>query len=221
MDDGGVVNQRLHTTALTCRPVADVRGILSRPWVYELFSRLVGGESARVTLVREHVRPWDGARILDLGCGPGTLLGYLGDVEYVGIDVSEDYIAQARREFGDRAEFRVGDATHVDGDLQAFDLVLAFGVLHHLDDPEAARLFAHARRALKDGGRLVTLDNTLLPDEPRRIADRIVSWDRGEHVRSPSGYEQLAASAFSNVQATVHRDLLRMPYTHCVLECVT
>jgi SAM-dependent methyltransferase len=199
--------------------VADVRGILSRPWVYEFFSRVVGGGRARVTLVGKHVRPWDGARILDLGCGPGTLLGHLGSVEYVGIDVSEDYIAQARRQFGDRASFRVGDATRVDPDLRNFDLVLAFGVLHHLDDTEAARLFAHARRALSDDGRLVTLDNTLLPDDPRLIADRIVAWDRGDHVRSPAGYEQLARPAFSSVESTVYRDLLRMPYTHCVLEC--
>ena len=220
MGEGGLVNQRLEPSALTCRLVADVRSILARPWVYELFSRVVGGEHARVTLVRKHIRPWGGARILDLGCGPGTLLGYLGHVEYVGVDVSEDYIAQARSQFGGRASFRVGDATRVDPDLRNFDLVLAFGVLHHLDDTEASRLFAHARGALRDGGRLVTLDNTLLPDEPRLIADRIVSWDRGDQVRSPSAYEQLARSAFSSVESTIYRDLLRMPYTHCVLECV-
>jgi SAM-dependent methyltransferase len=199
--------------------VADVRGVLSRPWVYECFSRLVGGDHARRTLVREHVRPWDGARVLDLGCGPATLLAYLRNVEYVGIDVSERYIASARTTFGDRAEFRVGDATRIDDDLRDFDLILAFGILHHLDDTEAGRLLSHARSALKNTGRLVTLDNTLLSDERRRIADRIVAWDRGEHVRSPSGYEQLARSAFSSVKSTVHRNLLRIPYTHCVLEC--
>lgn len=199
--------------------MADVRGVLSRPWVYEFFSRLVGGDQARRTLVREHVRPWDGARVLDLGCGPGTLVTYLRDARYVGIDVSERYIASATRTFGDRAEFRVGDATQVDEDLRDFDLVLAFGILHHLSDEEAARLLLHARSALKGNGRLVTLDNTLLADERRRIADRIVSWDRGEHVRSPSAYERLASLVFPTVKTTVHRNLLRIPYTHCVLEC--
>lgn len=199
--------------------MADLRGILARPWVYEFFSRAIGGTSARTRMVEEHVRPWTGARVLDLGCGPASLLEHLGDVEYVGIDISERYIAQARKEFGDRAEFRVGDATRIDADLSGFDLVLAFGVVHHLDDAGAGRLFAGARRALVDDGRLVTLDNAVIPEEPRRIADWIVSRDRGEHVRSPSAYERLAKTAFSKVKVALHRDLLRMPYTHCVLEC--
>ena len=56
--------------------------------------------------------------MLDLGCGPGELLPYLGDVHYIGVDVSEEYIASAKESFGTRAEFRVGDATVLDSDLR-------------------------------------------------------------------------------------------------------
>jgi SAM-dependent methyltransferase len=199
--------------------VIDVRRILSSPTVYELFSRALGGKRARTVLVRKHVRPSQGERVLDLGCGPGTVLEHLGDVSYVGIDVSEKYIERARRSYGDHAEFRVGDATALDEDLRGFDLVLAFGVLHHLDDDAAHRLFAEAHSALMPRGRLVTLDNTMISDEPRRFADRIVSWDRGAYVRDPAEYKRLASSTFRVVRCTVHRDLLRIPYTHCVLEC--
>jgi SAM-dependent methyltransferase len=197
----------------------DVRRILSSPRVYELFSRGLGGTRARKVVVREHVRPSRGERVLDLGCGPGVLFEHLGDVRYVGIDVSQEYIDRARRSYGDRAEFRVGDASALDEDLRGFDLVLAFGVLHHLDDATAGRLFGEAHSALSPSGRLVTLDNAVVADEPRRLADRVASWDRGAHVRDPAEYERLASDTFAVVQCTVHRDLLRIPYTHCILEC--
>jgi SAM-dependent methyltransferase len=199
--------------------MADVRGILARPTVYELFSRIVGGEHARRALVQEHVRPWSGARVLDLGCGPGELLHYLGDVHYVGVDASEEYISRAKRSFGGQAEFRVGDATMLDEDLREFDLVLAFGVLHHLDDSDAERLLQHAQRALDTDGRFVSLDGAFMPGEQGPAARLIVSLDRGQYVRTPGEYAQLAERIFADVRCVIHRDLIRIPYTHCVLEC--
>lgn len=202
---------------LTSRPVPGLREVLSDARVYELWSRLVGGNHGRSTLVREHVRPQAGARVLDLGCGPGDLVRHLGDVRYVGIDTSEEYIDQALRSFGDGAEFRVGDATRLDDDLRRFDLVLAFGVLHHLDDSGVAGLLRGASAALEPGGRFVSVDPTLVSGQSR-MARLVVSWDRGGHVRSPEEYERLVASTFGEVRRTVRSDLLRIPYSHCVLE---
>src|SRR4051812_25484014 len=125
-----------------------VRAVLSNPAVYELWSRLVGGERGRTRFVGAHVRAQTGQRVLDLGCGPGELLPYLGDVGYTGVDISAPYIERARERFDGRAEFRVGDATRIDDDLTGFDVVLVAGVLHHIDDDGVRRLFAGAARAL-------------------------------------------------------------------------
>lgn len=51
---------------------------------------------------------------------------------------------RARHAFGDRAEFHVGDATRLDDDLRNFDVVQAFGAIHHLDDQSALRLLSRA-----------------------------------------------------------------------------
>jgi len=200
------------------RAVSGIRSILSSPMVYELWSSLVGGERGRRRVVRDHVRPRPGARVLDLGCGPGELVDHLGDVQYVGVDISTGYIARARHAFGDRAEFRVGDATQLDDDLRDFDVVLAFGVIHHLDDQSALRLFSGAKAALGPDGLFVSVDPTVLPDD-RTAARLLASWDRGDYVRGPAEYKQLAVSAFEDVRCDVRRDLLRIPYTHCVLKC--
>jgi SAM-dependent methyltransferase len=191
--------------------------VLARPAVYELWSRLVGAEHGRSTLVHEHVRPVSGARVLDLGCGPGDLVRYLGDVRYVGVDVSEPYIARARRLYGDYAEFRVGDATRLDDDLRGFDLVLAFGVVHHLDDDCARRLFAEAAGALVPKGRVVTVDPAFADDQPH-AARWVISRDRGDNVRTADEYARLAGSALADVTSRTRSDLLRIPYTHCVIE---
>jgi SAM-dependent methyltransferase len=155
--------------------------------------------------------------VLDLGCGPGDLVRYLGDVLYVGVDVSEAYIERAGRLYGDRAEFRVGDATRLDDDLRGFDLVLAFGVVHHLDDEGALRLFAGAADALVPGGRVVTVDPALADGQPR-AARFVISRDRGNNVRTAEAYARLAEGALRDVTVRTRGDLLRIPYTHCVLE---
>jgi SAM-dependent methyltransferase len=198
--------------------MSGLRSVLASPRIYELWSRLVGGEAGRSTLIREYIRPSPGARVLDLGCGPGELVRLLGDVDYVGVDVSERYIAAARRSVGGPAEFRVGDATSLDADLRGFDLVVALGVIHHLDDDSALRLLSGARAALGPDGRFVSVDPVLTSDA-RGAARLLVSWDRGGHVRGPGEYRRLAESTFGRVQCDVRQDLLRIPYLHCVLEC--
>jgi SAM-dependent methyltransferase len=98
--------------------------------------------------------------------------------------------------------------------------VIAHGVLHHLDDDQARTLFRVARRALKPGGRLVTYDGCFTPDQSA-AARFVVSLDRGRHVRTREAYERLARGEFSEVRTFVRHDLVRIPYTHLIMECGT
>ncbi|HUJ85907.1 MAG TPA: class I SAM-dependent methyltransferase [Burkholderiales bacterium] len=197
----------------------DPRALLARPRVYSLFRRLVGRDSARLAYARDYLRARPGERVLDIGCGTGDILRYLPAVRYVGYDLSQSYIDRARERFGDRGEFH---CRAVDDDLAqgepSFDLAIAHGVLHHLDDAEAASLFRVAKRALKPGGRLVTFDGCFTHDQS--LAARLfLSLDRGRHVREPEAYERLARGAFAQVRSFVRHDLIRIPYTHVILEC--
>ena len=100
-----------------------------------------------------------------------------------------------------------------------FDVALALGVVHHLDDAEARQLFQTAHDALRPGGKLVTLDGVFAPHQSA-VARYLVRRDRGKFVRSEEGYVQIASQVFSAVKATLRHDLLRIPYTHIIMECV-
>lgn len=185
--------------------------------VYERFQRLLGSDAARRRFVRDFLRPSSGARILDIGCGTGTILDYLpGDVDYVGYDLNPRYIEDARRRYSGRGRFfcaRVEEAPEEPG---GFDLVLAAAILHHLDDSAADRLIASAHRHLGPGGSLVTLDPVRHPGQSP-VARLLVALDRGRRVRTPEGYRDLAAARFPSVETTLLTDLMPIPYSHFLM----
>ena len=198
----------------------DPRGLLARPRLYSLFRRFVGRDSARAVYAREHLRLTSGDRVLDLGCGPADILAFLPEVHYVGYDASAAYIARARARFGARGEFHCHPlAEDLAVPPRSFDAVIAHGLLHHLDDDGARVLFRVAKHALRAGGRLVTFDGCFSADQGS-AARLLLSLDRGRYVRTRDGYERLARAEFGEVSSFVRHDLLRLPYTHLIMECI-
>ena len=194
------------------------RSVLAIPAIYRLWNLIARGV-AEAKFVKEYVRPRPGNRILDIGCGPGDIVPYLPDLEYVGFDESESYIRTARAKYGHRATFiceRV--RSHTLKEQSSFDIVLAVGVLHHLDDNESLKLFELAWAALKPGGRLVTYDGCFVPDQSY-LARFFISRDRGRHVRTREEYLNLALNVFSHVDVSIRHDIMRIPYTIIILEC--
>jgi SAM-dependent methyltransferase len=146
------------------------------------------------------------------------MVPYLPRSEYVGFDANPDYIQQARRRFPE-AHFtcdRVNECNLPQSEY--FDIVIALGILHHLDDQEAVQLFRMARRTLKPQGRLITLDGVWVAGQSR-FARFLLSRDRGRFVRRAEQYVALASTSFSTVNSTVRHDMLRIPYSHLILEC--
>jgi SAM-dependent methyltransferase len=196
-----------------------VRSVLSYSWAYQSFWHAVGGAERNRVLLREYIRPTIEDRVLDIGCGPGTMVPYLQCAEYVGLDASTEYVDKARRRFP-QARFicqRVGQYDQVERSY--FDIALALGVLHHLDDEEALALFQIAYDAMKPGARLVTIDGVWTDDQSRAVK-YLLSRDRGRFVRSEAGYRNIARKVFSNIESSIRHDLLRIPYTVLILRCV-
>jgi SAM-dependent methyltransferase len=105
-------------------------------------------EDSTRALVLKHVAA--GSRILDVGVGLGRLLGPLSQYRRFGIDISFDYLKQARAAGIEAAFARVEDMPFHDG---YFDAVTVCDVLEHVLDLDAC--VRQLLRVLKPGGVLV------------------------------------------------------------------
>jgi SAM-dependent methyltransferase len=193
--------------------------LLSFSKVYDGVQNLVGVSQLRKEIIQTYIKPKAQERMLDIGCGTAEILNHLPDVEYDGFDMNAGYIRQAQLRYGNRGNFkcqRVSDQA-LSG-IEPYDIVLAFGIIHHLNDHESCQLFEIARRALKPTGRLITIDPCFSPNQSW-LARQMVKRDRGDCVRFVENYEMLAKSAFRTVQTTTRYDLIKIPFTHCIMEC--
>jgi SAM-dependent methyltransferase len=113
-------------------------------------------------IVALHLKRYEFARascggrdVLDAGCGVGYGTVFLAEAarRVVGVDLSEEAIAYARRRYAaPNVEFVVGDLLALPADEDSFDVVCAFETIEHLPDPE--RFVAEADRVLRRGGTL-------------------------------------------------------------------
>lgn len=109
-----------------------------------------------------------GGTVVDVGTGPGVLLVELArrrpDLRVIGVDLSSDMIAAARRnlvEFGERARAFVGDAADLPLPDASADLVVSTLSSHHWDHPETA--IGELARVVRPGGRVEVYDVRIAP----------------------------------------------------------
>jgi SAM-dependent methyltransferase len=90
--------------------------------------------------------------VVDIGCGPGRVLGFLArrGVPCVGLDRSRISVGLAAERY--HCPVIVGDNLRLPFADGSVDVVISDGVIHHTQDPRAA--FLENNRILKPGGRM-------------------------------------------------------------------
>jgi SAM-dependent methyltransferase len=169
--------------------------ILGTPFVYNRVRPMViGGIDMGPLYTRLGARPGD--VVLDVGCGTGIALDFLGPVSaYVGVDTDPVALKFARARPaspGVDVSFREGLLTADDVEQLRPHVAVLSGLLHHVDDEGCVELLRMLRRS--DRLRCVaTLDITFLPN---RLVNNVFSLlDRGQFCRHPGGYAALAREA--------------------------
>lgn len=133
-------------------------------FLYDPFMRLAGaGTLVRQLVERAGLRA--GQRVLDVGCGTGTLAVLVKalhpDVAVTGLDPDPRALARARRKAArGRVEVQLdeGFADALPYAPASFDHVFSSFMLHHLPTEEKVAALREARRVLRPGGTLELLD---------------------------------------------------------------
>jgi cyclopropane-fatty-acyl-phospholipid synthase len=116
-----------------------------------------------------------GMRLLDVGCGWGSLALHAArhhGVTAVGVTLSQPQAGLARQRaaeegLADRIEFRVQDYRDVDDG--PFDAISSVGMFEHVGRASTAVYFSHLRELLRPGGRLLNHAITRPPSRSTRI----------------------------------------------------
>ncbi len=119
------------------------------------------------------LRPGD--RLLDIGCGWGSLVLYAGQrfgVEATGVTLSEPQAEFANQRLaaaglGQQCRVEVRDYREVDGE-GAFDKLVSIGMVEHVGDAQLEAYFAQAHRLLRPGGVFLNHGIADLPGRPPR-----------------------------------------------------
>ena len=162
-----------------------------------------------------HLRP--GLRVLDFGCGPGTISVGLAEAvapgELHGVDMEESQIDLARAEAEARglnnAIFHVGDVCALPFEDGFFDVAHGSSILTHIPEPQAA--LAEVKRVLKPGG-IIACRETLCESSFLEPDFGVLwrAWDLLEDVlKANDGHPQmgrelkghLAEAGFGDIQA--------------------
>lgn len=185
--------------------------VFSNPAFYEWFQSVTGARRDQKKIIADYVKPFPNCRVLDIGCGTGETASNLPQAYYVGFDHSERYIQAGTKLGRPNARLICDDVSRFESyEKDKFDIVLGFGVLHHLDDRSCDSLFALGKSALKPGGRIITVDPVY--HDHQSFSDKLLTGlDRGHHVRHEREYFALARSHFERIETHILPGNLPVP----------
>ena len=173
------------------------------PWVYE----------------QCEIRP--GMRILEVGCGDGTLWlqnreNIPEEVEILLSDISEGMLRDARRALGTedkRFDFQVMDCQQIPCADESFDLVIAGHVLFYCENPGKA--VRELQRVLKLGGKLVC--STYGNDHMKEVSELVRDFDEHIVLSAEKLYERFGRKNGTEVLEHCFADVEWRTYEDCLL----
>jgi SAM-dependent methyltransferase len=188
--------------------------------VYDPVAALTTREREYKSRLLDQAAVRSGQKVLDVGCGTGTLLLAAAErcpgAELSGLDADEEMLERAREktaEAGAEIEYTRGSATEMPYRDRSFDVVVSSLFFHHLTEAEKLATAREVARVLKRGGELHVADFGRGTDPAMRALFFAFSFFDGRDRTRANGEGRLpeffAEAGFADADAT---DAIRTPF---------
>lgn len=182
--------------------------------LYDVVTKLMGADRARYVLL-EQSELREGERVLDIGCGTGTLALLLKqkypEAQVVGLDPDPRALARAGRK-AERAsasvQFDQGYANALSYADSSFDHVYSTYMFHHLESAQREQMLREVRRVLKPGGILHLMDFGGASDGGRGLSRWFHAHDRLKDNNAQTILELMRSAGLTQARVVGSRKLL-------------
>jgi len=164
------------------------------PFLYNLIIRPRFSIRRYVKRILEKEITFKEGKIIDFGCGTGSLCFLFPKKGYLGIDTSKERIMYAKRRFKNY-NFSTITNNKLPVEKKSVDLICIVAVLHHINDENCKAYVKEFSRILKPKGKIVCIEPCLLPNI------KFNNWfmktmDDGDYIRDKKAYSKLFEKHF-------------------------
>lgn len=109
--------------------------------------------------VIDKVNNFNCKKVLDVGCGTGTILSLLSKndgISLSGVDLSEEMLSVAKKKLNDKVKLKIGDSEQLPWENNIFDAIICTDSFHHY--PEPKKVLREMTRVLETNGHIIIAD---------------------------------------------------------------
>lgn len=196
-----------------------INQILNHYFFYNLYQDLIGSKHFLCILVNEYIKPQQGQKILELGCGAGNVYAVFPEknLRYLGVDNSENYIHHAKKKFPEQS-FICADVTKDFAVDEISDTVFAEAIISALPDNQLVEMFKLLKNICDDHTKIVFSDMNYR-DSASKFQCFLMKHERNQFIRSKSEYVKLLTEFFNIDKISVIKHPYRIPYEKIIFEC--